>query len=246
MTRASSYARLQIKKQGGNSVKLKNVIGVAGGPGTGKSTLVGMVEDLRPDIEIIQADNYVREFLEDPNLEVADRFKSKFKDTDSDFRNPNGAISIGKLTRTPDRLQEFLRILHDPMTERLFEKVKGSPEETKMIDWLFLPTLKEIWPELGLSVVTFVDFKEQVDRYYKREVANGKPYTREFAERHVRTHAIDYESVQCDMPVKNDSVVNLERAAQKIARFNVSGLKMTESGIYLFDDKEGQNGGLTN
>lgn len=245
MTPDFHCARLSIKKTKEKHMKLKNVIGVAGGPGTGKSTLVGMVQDLRPDIEIIPADNYVREFLEDPKLEVADRFKSKFNDTDSDFRNPNGAISIGKLTRTPDRLQEFLRILHDPMTERLFEKVKGSPEETKMIDWLFLPTLKEIWPELGLSVVTFVDFKEQVDRYYNREVANGKPYTKEFAEKHVRTHAIDYESVQCDMPVKNDSVANLEKAAQKISRFNVSGLKMTESGIYLFD-KDEKNGDLTN
>ena len=210
-------------------MSLENVIGVAGAPATGKSTLVGMCKDMCPELEVITADNMVRDIISNPHYGVEYRWKTKFEDEGQDVRNDKGAMSIAKLTRTPDRLKEFLKMLRDPMTIKIFDALKGSNEEAKLIDWLFLPTLKDIWPGLGLSVITFADLNDQVNRYLDREA--GKGYTQEFAENHMKTHTIDYANTPCDMPVVNRSFEDLDKAARIIIRFDTAGIKRQNQGF---------------
>jgi dephospho-CoA kinase len=144
------------------------VIGLTGGPASGKSTVAGMFEDL--GAKVVSADAIVHEYLE-PGTDVWKKIASEFGPEVLDADGVVDRKKLGQIVfRYPEKRSRLETIIHPPVLKRLAQEAEHFRAEGSGVLILEIPLLVETSSLRLVEKVLVVTAEQetQIDRLEKR------------------------------------------------------------------------------
>jgi dephospho-CoA kinase len=214
------------------------IIGVAGGTGSGKSTLCKILAEKIPNSEIIDGDALMNATL-DACGGFFSRLLGETLQWDDEWR-----VKVNYFSEHPDRISEAIAIAlryitggslagFDKCLVSAIEAARGHisgsisrrleslPAKTRavIIDWANLPAL-DIWKSCDLKIIVTADDAQRLAR------VKGRSGSRAFSDAELQNlvayAALPYDKIECSVRVHNDNMKVLEHAAKKILNNHIN------------------------
>jgi len=143
------------------------IIGIAGGSGSGKTTVVDRMIELLPadSVSVIAQDSY---YWDNGHLPAAEKKKINFDHPDS--------IEWGLLTRHLDQLKDGHAIDMPTYSyvecARLKETIKIKPREVTIVEGILIFTNAELRSRFNVKVFVDADDDDRLSRVMRRDIVN--------------------------------------------------------------------------
>jgi dephospho-CoA kinase len=211
------------------------VIGIAGGTGSGKSTLSRILHEKIPESIIIDGDVFMNSTLDicgcffsrllGENLAWDDEWRVKVNYFSEHPERISEAIAIAmrytdhsggaELTGYDKNLVSAIEIARAHISGSLSRQLESLPAKTRavIIDWANLPAL-ELWKTCDLRIIVTADDDQRFSRVRNR--CGSRAFTDEELRNLVRYATLPYDQIDCDLRVHNDTLETLERTADGV------------------------------
>jgi dephospho-CoA kinase len=208
------------------------IIGVAGGTGSGKSTLCKLLAGKIPESKIIDGDALMNDTLNacggffsrqlGESLQWDDEWRVKVNYFSEHPARISEAIAIamsyvsgGGLSCCDKKLASAVLMAREHMSGSLCRQLDSLPARTRaaIIDWANLPAL-DIWKSCDKRIIVTADDAQRFLRVKNRR--GSRAFTDEELQNLVTHAMLPYDKIECDTRVHNDKPEALERAAERI------------------------------
>ena len=192
------------------------VLGITGGVGTGKSTVLGIFEEL--GAHTLSADQIARDVLSKNSpayREVVRRFGSGVVQADGDI---DRSALAGLVFQDSGAREDLNRITHPRIIERIQERVdqfRSDPDSSKAVLALEIPLLFECGLESTVDHILVVAAEQETQ--VRRLTTRSGISRRDALARIGAQMPLDEKIRRADWVIRNDGTIeSLERSAKRI------------------------------
>ena len=158
------------------------VIGIAGGTGSGKTTVVKKIVDLLPEnsVTIIPQDSYYRD---NSHLPMEERLKINFDHPDSvEF-----SLLIDDIKKVKQKKTIYQPIYSYLTCTRSEETIKVVPRRVVIVEGILIFTNKELRDLFDLKIFVYADADDRLSRVIKRDIVERGRSVSTVLERYEKT-----------------------------------------------------------
>ncbi len=189
------------------------IVGIVGGIGSGKSTVVGHVDGLR--IRLIQADEIAHELLRTSSIRAAviRRFGESILDEAGEInRRVLGGLVFGETREHRENREDLEGILHPAIRSRVEEIIKSTGSETDVIILDAALLLEAGWKS-RCDAVIFIDTSYELRQ--ERVMRNRGWTADELPRREALQWPIDRKRRESDFVVNNEGTLKESGASME-------------------------------